>query len=247
VQPQNPTQAQPYAPVPSSGTGQPPQAPVYAPGSMPNQQPPLYAQGPGYAPKKSHMGLIIGIIVAVVVVVAIIIGVVFVVNGANRAIDEVITPPITGTGTGTGTGTTVEDYEVISGEFTGSVGKGYETRWFQFTVDSMTTASSYEGYTADAGYILVIAHVTETNIFGSTQPFGTFDWFVDDSTLTDYIYPLDPFTDDMMPDSFDLRDGETASYDVVIEYPADLANPYFMYIEADEEDNRYATFKIPIR
>jgi uncharacterized membrane protein len=205
---------------------------------MPNQQPPLYAQGPGYAPKKSRTGLIIGIIVAVVVVVAIVVGVVFVVNGANRAIDEVITPPISGTD---------QSYEKISGEFTGEVGRGYETKWFQFTVDSMTTASSYEGYTAASGNTLLIAHITETNIFGSTQPFGTFDWFVDDTSLDEYIYPLDPLNSDMMPDSFELRDGATASYDVVIEYPSNLANPYFMYIEADEDDNRYATFKIPIR
>lgn len=137
--------------------------------------------------------------------------------------------------------------QMIDGEVTGEIGTEYTTKWFTFTVDSMSTSYSYGDYTAEAGNILVIAHITEKNISGATQPFGTFDWFVDDTTLADYIYPLEPMNDDMMPESFELSDGETASYDVVIEFPEDLANPFLMYIEADDQGSTYDTFMIPIK
>lgn len=137
--------------------------------------------------------------------------------------------------------------QLIEGDVTGEVGKEYTTKWFTFTVDSITIDTSYAGYTAAEGNKLVIAHITETNIFGSPQPFGTFDWVVDDDSLEDYIFPLDPFSDDMMPASFELADGETASYDVVIEYSEILANPFLMYTEADNQGDTYTSFKIPIK
>lgn len=136
--------------------------------------------------------------------------------------------------------------KLIEGDVTGEVGTEYTTKWFTFSVDSMTTGLTYEDYTAADGNKLLIAHITETNISGEKQPFGTFDWFVDDDTLIDYLYPLDPLNDKMMPASFELADGETASYDVVIEYPSTLTQPYLMYIEADETGQTYTTFKIPI-
>ncbi len=137
--------------------------------------------------------------------------------------------------------------QMIEGDVTGVVGTEYATKWFTFTVDTMETAQSYGDYTAAEGNTLLVAHITETNTSGSSQPFGTFDWFVDDSSLPDYIFPLDPFTDEMMPASFNLSDGETASYDIVIEYATSLAEPYLMYIEVDEEGTTYTSFKIPIK
>lgn len=136
---------------------------------------------------------------------------------------------------------------ILQGENIGEVGKEYATKWFKFTVESMTTTSSIPDYAATEGNILVVARITETNTSGSSQPFGTFDWFVDDDSLMDYIYPLDPLNDEMMPASFSLADGETATYDVVIEYPNNLANPFLMYIEADDQGETYSTFKIPIK
>jgi hypothetical protein len=137
--------------------------------------------------------------------------------------------------------------QLIEGDVTGTVGTEYRTMWFTFTVDSMETTQSYNDYAASDGNTLVIAHITETNNSGADQPFGTFDWFVDDTSLPEYIYPLDPLNDDMMPVEFTLSDGETASYDVVIEYPDNLANPYLMYIEADDEGQTYTTFKVPVK
>ena len=137
--------------------------------------------------------------------------------------------------------------QLIQGDVTGEVGKEYTTQWFTFTINSLSIEDSYDGHTAAEGNSLVVAHITETNISGVTQPFGTFDWFVDDSSLAEYIFPLDPFNNTMMPTSFDLADKETASYDVVIEYPSNLAEPFLMYIEVDEQGTTYTTFKVPVK
>jgi len=138
---------------------------------------------------------------------------------------------------------------VLYGDVTGQVGTEYATRWFTFTVNHMDVTPSIAEYAAANGKVLLIANVTITNTFGSTQPFGTFDWFVDDDTLSDYISPLSPFNAEllnMMPDHFDLDDGQTVTYDVVVEFPENLPNPYFLYIEINEVGDAFTTFKIPI-
>jgi len=135
----------------------------------------------------------------------------------------------------------------LSGDVTGQVGTLYATKWFTFTVNSLTTAASYDSITAASGNTLAIANVTITNTFGSPQPFGTFDWFVDDDSLTAYIWPDAPVNANMMPESYTLNDGDTVTYDVVIEMPANLASPFFMYKEVDENSNVSATFRIPIK
>jgi hypothetical protein len=136
--------------------------------------------------------------------------------------------------------------QFLEGDVTGEVGTKYETRWFSFTVDSAERTQNYDSYTASEGNTLLVVHITETNTSGEPQAFGTFDWFLDDDSLGEYIYPLDPLNDTMMPSSFTLADEETASYDVVIECPSSLANPYLMYVETDTDDQTYTTFKLPV-
>lgn len=138
---------------------------------------------------------------------------------------------------------------LAQGENIGQVGAEYETRWFTFTIESMEVTPSIPEYTASDGNTLVVARITETNISGSSQPFGTFDWFVDDDTLAEYIYPveLNDVNPEMMPASFRLADGETCTYDIVIEYPLDLANPFLVYMEVDDKENVYMTFKVPVK
>jgi hypothetical protein len=139
--------------------------------------------------------------------------------------------------------------QLLDGDVTGQVGNEYQTTWFKFTVNSMETASSFEGYDASSGNTLLIANVTITNTFGSTQPFGTFDWFVDDGSMNAPIFPIDPLDGvaSMMQDSYDLQDGQTVTYDVVVEYPSNQTNLYFMYIEIDAQQNIGTTFKIAIK
>ena len=137
--------------------------------------------------------------------------------------------------------------QMISGEFTGQVGVLYGTQWFDFTVNSKKIGTEYAGYDAGEGNELLIANITITNTSGSPQPFGTFDWFVDDTESDYYYYPLDPHTDNMMPEQIMLDDGDTITYDVVIEFPADLPNPFVVYVEMSVQETRGATFMLYIR
>lgn len=136
--------------------------------------------------------------------------------------------------------------QLLEGEVEGKVGKEYATIWFTFSVTSLEVTQSYDDYAAAEGNTLVVAHIIETNTSDSSVTFGTFDWFVDDGSLVNPVYPLDAFTDEMMPSSFSLASDETAEYDVVIECAADLTGSYLMYIEVDEYDTMYTTFKIPL-
>lgn len=137
---------------------------------------------------------------------------------------------------------------LVSGDVTGEVGVEYETKWFNFTIESMEVTSSYGDYTAAEGYSLLVAHINETNISGAEQPFGTFDWYITTDTMSesDYIFPMSPLNENMMEDSFYLEDGEGVSADIVIEFPSDLTGGYLTYIEIDSEGSTYATFRIPI-
>jgi len=213
--------------------------------------PAAYAQK---QPKKGA-GKTIGIIAAVVVIAALIVALVVVV-----VLPLLDSPPATEAGNNTsssnnGSSSTPADIDaILSGEVVGQVGQQYQTKWFKFTVNSLTTASTYENtssaqgsYSAGSGNILVIANITITNTFTSTQPFGTYDWHVYDSTLPDRIWPLSPLSAAMMPDDFDLDVNKTVTYDVVIEIPANLPNPSFTYVEVDEEGGVHTTFKIPIK
>ena len=168
------------------------------------------------------------------------------------AVSMVATLALTACGGGSQAKDTTEDTtesaaQTLEGDVTGEIGKEYQSKWFTFSVDALTKTDSIPELSAGEGNSLVVATVTITNTSGSEQLFGTFDWLVDDDSLAEYIYPVDPLNDKMMPAEFALKDGETATYDVVVEFPADLANPFFMYIEADENGQTYSTFKIPIK
>ncbi|MCL2529784.1 MAG: DUF2510 domain-containing protein [Coriobacteriia bacterium] len=137
----------------------------------------------------------------------------------------------------------------ISGDVIGQVGTKYATRWFDFTVNSMQVASSFGSVTAGSGNSLVIANVTITSTFDTPQPYGTFDWFVDDDSLSSFIYALDPVSGNntMMPAEFTLNPGQTVTYDVVIEYPSNLSNPQFTYVEFGASGTVFNRFSIPIK
>ena len=134
--------------------------------------------------------------------------------------------------------------QFISGDVTGEINKTYSTQWFSFTVKSIETVSEYAGHTAPEGMKLISVLVEETNIFGSTIPMGTMDFYVDEVSLLDYIYPISPLDETMMPDEFDLAADETAEYYMIFEVPADISDYMLMYTEIDENNDIGATFTI---
>ena len=135
----------------------------------------------------------------------------------------------------------------------GRVGQECKTKWFNFTVNSMTTASTYDNttsaegsFSALDGNILVIANITITNTMNFAQPFGTFDWFIHDDTSGSYTWPRNPQSVKMIPEEFTLEAGETATYDVVIEISGTQKNVYLMYVEQDKNKQLFTAFKIPV-
>ena len=145
-----------------------------------------------------------------------------------------------------GTGISNDITELTEGDVVGQVGKEYATKWFTFIINSMSTDTSFAGYTAPSGKKLLIANITITNTYATPQPFGTFDWFVQGEGSSQLL-PMSPLNDNMMPDSFELGTNQTVTYDVVIEYPEDTRSPYLMYVEIDESGNVYTAFKLPIK
>jgi hypothetical protein len=137
--------------------------------------------------------------------------------------------------------------EMLSGDVTGEVGKTYATQWFEFTVQSIDEVSEYAGYTPGDGYTLYDVLITETGTFDEASPMGTFDFYMDAPSFEEYIYPLDPVSDDMMPLEFDLEPKETVEYHMVYEIPSDVSGLNLMYTEVDAEDNEGVTFNIPIK
>ncbi|MDR2771530.1 MAG: hypothetical protein LBB57_05795 [Clostridiales Family XIII bacterium] len=136
--------------------------------------------------------------------------------------------------------------EMLSGDVVGEIGKAYGTQWFEFTIKSIGEVSEYAGYAPEEGYTLYDVLVTETGTFDEASPMGTFDFYMDAPSFSDYIYPLDPLSDEMMPLEFDLDTDETVEYHMIYEIPIDTAGLNLMYTEVDEDENEGITFSIPI-
>ena len=157
------------------------------------------------------------------------------------------------------------------GDVAANIGAEYKTKWFSFTVNSMTTETSYGGYNAASGNLLLVANVTITNTLTNPQSFGTWDfWYVSTDVFRfnkdlPLYSPMSPLKDNtvlpnnqeaangvtfinsqMMPDDFYLSPGDSATYDIVIEFPKDMSSPLFIFTEIDENERLYKSFKFPI-
>jgi hypothetical protein len=136
--------------------------------------------------------------------------------------------------------------QMLSGKVTGEIGATYATQWFRFTIESINETSEYAGYLAEEGYTLYDVLITETGTFEEASPMGTFDFYMDAPSFDDYVYPLDPISDEMMPLEFDLGPRETVEYHMVYEVPMDSVGLKIMFTEVDEDENEGVTFNIPI-
>ena len=134
----------------------------------------------------------------------------------------------------------------IEGDVVGQLHITYGTKWFTFIFNSMEVSQSYAGHNAADGNILAITNITITNTFTSPQPFGIFDWNVDADGIKDYIIPMDPLNDKMMPENYTLEVGETVTYYLATEIPNDLKNPVYLYKEVNSSGEIFASFKIAI-
>ncbi|MDR1193443.1 MAG: hypothetical protein LBK98_04615 [Peptococcaceae bacterium] len=136
--------------------------------------------------------------------------------------------------------------ELLSGDVTGEVGKTYATQWFEFTIESIEEVSKYAGYTPEDGYVLYDVLITEKGTFDEPSPMGTYDFYMDAPDFYDYVAPMGPLSEEMMPEEFDLAPDQIVEYHMVYEIPADTVGLKLMYTEWDSEDNEGNTFTIPI-
>lgn len=111
------------------------------------------------------------------------------------------------------------------------IGKTYSTMWFDFTVHSIDKVDSYAGYEPAAGYQLYDVLITVKNTFSTIIPTGTWDFFMDDPIFYDYIWPLDPLDNTMMPTDYDLLLDQSVQYHLVFEIPAGTTKLVFMFVE----------------
>ncbi|MDR3289477.1 MAG: hypothetical protein LBT22_08630 [Peptococcaceae bacterium] len=136
--------------------------------------------------------------------------------------------------------------QLISGDVTGETGKSYATQWFEFTVVSITPVAEYAGYTPADGNRLLDVVITEKGTFSDPSPMGTFDFYLDSPSFDDYIYPLDPLDESMMPYEFTLEKGQAVDYHMVYEFPSDFSDLKLMYTEIDETEQEGVTFTINV-
>ena len=139
--------------------------------------------------------------------------------------------------------------QAIQGDVSGDIGKEYQTKWFTFSILEISHANTYAGLTPASGNEFIVIKLTEKNTTSISQVFGTFDWFVDAPSFSDYVYPLDPSPSDstMMPLRFDLKPNESATYICVFEVPRNTQGLQLVYIELDDQDKVYGTFTIDIK
>jgi hypothetical protein len=135
---------------------------------------------------------------------------------------------------------------LIKGDVTGEVGKAYLTRWFNFSVLSIERAEEYAGYKPEEGNVLLDVEIAELCTFDEPINMGTSDFFVDADSFLEYVYPIPPEDETMMPKNFMLQPKEKVQYHMVFEVPEDAEDLGLVYIELDEKGNEGSTFKIKI-
>ena len=136
----------------------------------------------------------------------------------------------------------------IQGTVTGEIGKKYSTEWFEFAIESVEVVENYAGYSPMEGNKLVKIQITQTCTYDDPDPtpFGIFDWYMDSDSFDDYLWPLDPLDNTMMPEIFYLANGESATNIMIFEVDEDVVALKLIYTEEAEDGSIYATFIINI-
>jgi hypothetical protein len=136
---------------------------------------------------------------------------------------------------------------LIAGEVAAKTGETYQTKWFEFTVQSIEKVSEHLGYKAKEGHRLYKIPVTLKNTWNGAIPMGLFDFYMDAPDFDEYIWAIPPLDGSMMPEKFDLQPGETVQYLMIFEVPANAADLSLSYTENYEGGNDGATYSIRIK
>ncbi|MDR1159752.1 MAG: hypothetical protein LBK69_03900, partial [Syntrophomonadaceae bacterium] len=86
--------------------------------------------------------------------------------------------------------------------------------------------------------------IKEKGTFEEPVFMGTFDFYMDSSSFEEYVYPIDPINDSMMPLEFMLAKDQTVEYHMIYEIPGSTTDLQLMYTELDENEQDGATFTV---
>ncbi|MDR3254506.1 MAG: hypothetical protein LBT31_02925 [Synergistaceae bacterium] len=134
----------------------------------------------------------------------------------------------------------------LKGDVTGEVGKTYSTKWFNFFIKSVKKVDEYAGYEPVAGNTLVDVVISEKCTFNEATDMSTDDFYLDSAPFDEYVFPMEPIDDTMMPLEFTLAPKEQREYHMLYEIPSDTVGLKLAYTERDVEGNIGATFTINI-
>ncbi len=126
------------------------------------------------------------------------------------------------------TETSGEEISASDGYGVGYMEDLFHTLFFDFTVDdAWFIGDTYGTYTAEDGYQLVEVDITVTNTFGDTITMYDLDFQLDWGDSEDgFAFPISAddkgLDNDMLPQEYDLADGETRSGILIFEIPDDV-------------------------
>lgn len=118
------------------------------------------------------------------------------------------------------------------GKTTGELGDTLKTMFFDFSVDEASSPAEYDGYLPAEGNRLVVCTVTVANTFGETLPMYDTDFQLQwGSGDADFAWAVDAFNDQLMPLEWELLTGDTVTYEMLFEAPADVDRFMLVYLE----------------
>ena len=124
------------------------------------------------------------------------------------------------------------------------IGDTVRTEWFDFTVEEAYFCDEYEGNTPESGKRLVVASMTLKSRFDESVPMFQEDfpimWGYDEDW--DMAYPIDAFTDEQLPDEYNLGIRRTKSGLLVYEVPEDQKDFSIGFMEIFEDDSEGETY-----
>jgi hypothetical protein len=127
------------------------------------------------------------------------------------------------------------------------VGREYKTRWFSFTVESISRVEKYADYEPDEGFALIDVLISEKCTFQGTTVMSTSDFYLDSEEFEEYVWPIDAIDGTMMPEEFEMKRDDSAQYHMVYEVPGEAENLSLVYEETDEKGKVYRTFVFDIK
>lgn len=145
--------------------------------------------------------------------------------------------------TACGTGSAVS--KVVSAEngyAEGEIGTTFRTVFFDYSVDSVNFPSEYEGITAEDGMQLLDVVISIKNTFGDELPMFNSDFLIQWHDLgngdDDFDWGLEvEDSSTIMPVSYDLPAGESCTYHILYEVPAEAREFSVSYLELFNDDS----------